>query len=268
MSKIVPEKINLTYNPDNYKRNIWLIPQFFHHSIDDFLLGIMLYKASYRNGNEETQKDGIIYLPAKKFPKIQRDAAAWEGCISRTIDNHLQQLLSSSNVLSYDKKEEQYIFRNQYNKEKKENYYLLSSHMLYILLQEQQTHLIKIFSYLANNYQGRSINNLPPFNFTITKILKLMGYTQMNNPRARQEIKQVLATLCRIGAVHIHRECMPDNKYYIPYFVVDYMAEKEEDFQPMRAEDIEYLLGQLNGISKENIPFDETILDKRNQDEE
>ena len=36
----------------------------------------------------------------------------------------------------------------------------------------------------------------------------------------------------------------------------------------MRAEDIEYLLGQLNGISKENIPFDETILNKRNQDEE
>ena len=36
----------------------------------------------------------------------------------------------------------------------------------------------------------------------------------------------------------------------------------------MRAEDIEYLLGQLNGISKENIPFNEIILDKRNQDEE
>lgn len=61
---------------------------------------------------------------------------------------------------------------------------------------------------------------------------------------------------------------MPDNKYYIPYFVVDYIAEREENFQPMRAEDIEYLLGQLSGISKENIPFNEIILDKRNQDEE
>ena len=36
----------------------------------------------------------------------------------------------------------------------------------------------------------------------------------------------------------------------------------------MRTEDIEYLLGQLNGISKENIPSNEIILDKRNQDEE
>ena len=150
MSKIVPKKINLTYIPDNYNRNIWLIPQFFHHSIDDFLLGIMLYKASYRDGDEETQKDGIIYLSAKKFPKIQREAAAWEGCTPRTIENHLQRLLSSSDVLNYDKKEEQYIFRNRYSKEKQENYYLLSNHMLYILLQEQQIHLIKIFSYLAN----------------------------------------------------------------------------------------------------------------------
>lgn len=125
MSKIIPEKINLAYIPGNYNRNIWLIPQFFHHSIDDFLLGVMLYKASYRDGDEETQKDGIIYLPAKKFSKIQRDTAAWEGCTPRTIDNHLQQLLSSSEVLTYDKKEEEYIFRNQYIKEKKRE--LLSS---------------------------------------------------------------------------------------------------------------------------------------------
>ena len=51
-------------------------------------------------------------------------------------------------------------------------------------------------------------------------------------------------------------------------FVEEHMAEEEEDFMPMRTEDIEYLLGQLNGISKENIPSNEIILDKRNQDEE
>ena len=195
MSKIVPEKINLKESTDSFTRNYWQIPALLHHSFDDFLYGLIMYQANYvpKDKNQEDTKNGIQFLSEKKLKAIKETYLSWSEYDMRTINRHLQ-IIFDSNVLSYDIEKKQYQLRNSYDKENGELFYLIRNETLYQFLLLGQPQLIKIFCYLAfQNENFQRINK--SFNFTIPKLMKVLGYKTPKNETARKEIKNALSTI-------------------------------------------------------------------------
>ena len=261
MSKIVPEKINLKEHTKSFTRNYWQIPTLLHHGFDDFLYGLIMYQADYapKDKDQEDIKDGIQFLSEKKLKIIKENYLSWSEYDIRTINRHLQ-VIFDSNVLSYDIKEKRYQLRNSYDKENGELFYLIRSETLYQFLLLGQPQLIKIFCYLAfqsDNFQ--KVNK--SFNFTIPKLMKVLDYKTPKNETARKEIKDVLAALCRIGAINLHREWLPEKQYFIPYYVVDEVYFLPNLFQPMAEDEIQYLFYTLTAILKKDKPINEPIVE-------
>lgn len=177
-----------------------------------------MYYADYAS-KDKGQEDGIQFLSEKKLKVIKENYLSWSEYDIKTINRHLQAIFDS-NVLFYDIEKKQYQLRNNYDEENGELYYLIRSETLYQFLLLGRPQLIKIFCYLAsNNNNFQRVNK--SFNFTIPKLMKTLGYKTPKNETARREIKDTLATLCRIGAINLHREWLPEKQYLIPYYVVD-----------------------------------------------
>lgn len=261
MSKIIPEKINLKERTDSFHRNYWQIPALLHHSFDDFLYGLIMYQADYtpKDKGQENIKDGTQFLSEKKLKTIKENYLSWSKYDIKTINRHLQTIFNS-NILLYDIEKKQYQLRNNYNKEKGELFYLIRSETLYHFLLLGQPQLIKIFCYLAfQNDNFQKVNK--SFNFTIPKLMRILGYKTPKNETARKEIKDALAALCRIGAINLHREWLPEKQYLIPYYVVDKVYFLPNLFQPMDEDEIQYLFYTLTAILKKDKPINEPIIE-------
>lgn len=263
MSKIVPEKINLKErtNIEPFKRNYWQIPALLHHSFDDFLFGLIMYQADYhvKEKNTDNIKDGEQFLSEKELKRIKDNYLAWSKYDIKTINRHLQ-VIFESGVLFYNIKKQRYQLRNNYDEENKELFYLIRDKTLYRLLLEGQPQLIKIYCYLT--FQADNFSKINRhFNFTIPKLMKVLGYKTPKNETARKEIKDALAALCRMGAINLYREWLPEKQYLIPYYVIDKAYFLPDLFQPMDENEIQYLFYTLTAILKKDKPIDEPIVE-------
>lgn len=233
------QQFDVIYEAQDWTRKFWAIPEFYNYSTDDFLLGVLLYYARSSYNINVEDDGGKIYLPIAAYTQLKKQIADWEGCSIRTIERHMDYLLLQTSLV--EKEGTCYKFRNEYEENSKEFYVSMPHETLWLLLKNYHLapQLIKIYVYLVENGLWLYLRNKEGYNFTINLLMEVMGYKGLHNQKKREEIKQVLKTLCRLGLINLHREYISPTKTYImPTYIIDSLTLSVSELQPMRPEQI------------------------------
>lgn len=228
------QQFDVIYEAQDWTRKFWAIPEFYNYSTDDFLLGVLLY---YARSSYNINDGGKIYLPIAAYTQLKKQIADWEECSIRTIERHMDYLLLQTSLV--EKEGTCYKFRNDYEENSKEFYVSMPHETLWLLLRNYHLapQLIKIYVYLVENGLWRCLRGQMGFNFTVSKILEVMGYKDIHHQKKREEIKQALKVLCQLGLLNLHQDYVTlETGYSAPIYIIDFITLSVPKLQPTQIE--------------------------------
>ena len=228
-----------------------LIPQekaFLHYSTDDLLYGLLTYKADY------DVESNTLFLKQEELPTIKKMIASWLDCTVRTVGNHLRDLMDKG-YINYDQTNKKYIIKNYHEK-----YQQVNNRTIFKLLQNMRPNTIKIYSYLLNKYIWKKSEG-KTFYFSISSLLKDLGYVNVYNRLEREAIKDILFFLNLMGFITISRVYKIVNDTYIPYYSLDFATMNADELQHKHMSEIDPNLNLEQRVRICELPEDVIVVD-------
>ena len=180
--------------------------------------------------------------------------AGWLDCTIRTMGNHLHDLMDKG-YIEYDQLNKRYIIKNYHEK-----YQQVNNHMLFVLLQNMRPNTIKIYSYLLNKYIWKKSEG-KVFYFSISSLLKDLGYVNIYNRLERESIKDILFFLNLMGFITISRVYKITNDVYIPYYSLDFATIDADELQHKHLSEIDPNLNLEQRVRIYELPEDVAVVD-------
>lgn len=189
-------------------RRFSLEEDFMNYKTNDILYGFMRSLSTAEPTPKEKQK-WKEYLTKQEFLKNKKVIASILECSTKTIDRHLEKLISAGlveeDVLIIEKADkygkttvynyEVYRFPYDYDS----NYEIIPQKMLRYLVDTRNAHAIRIYIYLLNKYKWK-LQEQEYYKFTIRELKGALGYADTTKT-IDATIRNILESFAREGVI-------------------------------------------------------------------
>lgn len=191
-------------------RRFSLEEDFMNYQTDDLLYGFMRCLSTAHPVTEKGAKTPYEeYLTKKEFLTNKKVIANILECSTKTIDRHLEKLISANLVvedtLEIEKADksgkittynyEIYTFPYDYDS----RYEIIPQKMVRYLIDTRNSHAIRIYIYLLNKYKWK-LQEQEQYKFTIRELKTVLGYSE-STKTIDTTIRNILESFAREGMI-------------------------------------------------------------------
>lgn len=151
------------------------------HNIDDLLLGLIKYHATYYESSNDNNKDHYLYITKKKYREIVRKEYSLMRKISeRTVDKHLKILVQAGLIEPFTLQMNKKTYPSYGIKQEAAPFIQIPNDWLKHLICVKNIHSVKIYFYLLNKYLWKKQTD-EQYIFTNKELIKVIGMTETSD---------------------------------------------------------------------------------------